>query len=62
MRLVIQRKTKKRYKVLQLMGVAALLFGVAWRTGTGELAGTVVALLGLLFFILGRVAAWWHHG
>lgn len=54
--------TRLSYKLLQLGGVLILLFGVAVRTGTGEYWGTAVALLGLLLFIVGRVAAWLRHG
>ncbi len=56
------RKTKKRHKVVQLMGVMALLLGVIIRSGTGDLFGTALALLGLALFVLGRLAAWWHSG
>ena len=62
MTIVVYRKTKKRHKVMQLIGVAALLVGVAVRTGTGELLGTAVAIAGLLLFVLGRLLAWWKTG
>jgi hypothetical protein len=62
MRIVSQPRTKKRHKVLQLIGVLALLLGVVIRVGTGELGGTVIAVLGLLLFVLGRLAAWWRAG
>jgi hypothetical protein len=55
-------RTRLTYKLLQLFGVLVLLFGVVVRAGTGEYWGTAVALLGLLIFIIGRIAAWLRHG
>ena len=62
MTLVIYRKTKKRHKVLQLIGAGALIVGVAMRAGTGDPAWTAIAIIGLLMFVLGRLLAWWKNG
>jgi RNA polymerase subunit RPABC4/transcription elongation factor Spt4 len=59
---VTTQQTAKKYKVLQLVGVLVLLFGVIVRAGTGEYWGTAVAMLGLLLFVAGRLGAWWRHG
>jgi hypothetical protein len=46
------------WKIVQLVGVLVLLAGVAYRTSTGDYVGTGVAMIGVLLFALGRIAAW----
>jgi multisubunit Na+/H+ antiporter MnhG subunit len=47
----------KAWKILQVIGVLALLLGVVIRV-SGEFYGMHLALLGLLLFVVGRVGAW----
>jgi hypothetical protein len=47
----------KKWKLLQLVGVLALLTGVAIRV-SGEFYGMHLALVGVLCYAIGRVAAW----
>lgn len=55
-------KTPMWMKLLQLVGVLLLLVGVAGRAGADEFWGTWLALIGLLLFAAGRVAAWLKTG
>lgn len=48
----------KILKLIQVVGVLTLLFGVAVRAGTGEYYGTVLAVLGTIIYAAARVAAW----
>lgn len=48
----------KTWKIVQLVGVLALLFGVVIRAGAGEFYGMYLVLLGVLLFAVGRVGAW----
>jgi hypothetical protein len=48
----------KKWKLVQLVGVLVLLLGVVIRAGTGEMTGTGLAVIGVLVFAVGRVAAW----
>lgn len=45
------------WKISQIVGVFLLLIGVVIRVG-GEFYGVHLALLGLVFFIVGRLGAW----
>lgn len=47
-----------KWKVVQIIGVIALLLGVIIRAGAGEIYGTAIAALGVVIFAVGRVAAW----
>lgn len=58
----VRAPTRMAYKLLQLVGVLLLLVGVAARTGAGEFWGAHLAVVGLMMFTVGRIAAWLHHG
>jgi hypothetical protein len=45
-------------KLLQLTGIVLLLLGVVARAGAGEFWGTLLAAMGFLLFLVGRVIAW----
>jgi hypothetical protein len=47
----------KAWKIVQLVGVLLLLLGVIIRVG-GEIYGMALAILGVLLYATGRVAAW----
>lgn len=55
-------KTPMWTKLLQLVGVALLLVGVIARAGADEYWGVGLALLGLVLFAVGRIAAWLKVG
>jgi hypothetical protein len=48
----------KTWKVVQIVGVLVLLLGVIIRVGTGDYAGTGIAVLGVIVYAVGRVATW----
>lgn len=48
----------KKWKVVQIVGVAAILVGVIIRAGTGDYYGTGIAALGVVIFAFGRIATW----
>lgn len=54
--------TAKKWKAMQLIGVALLIIGVVARIGTGDYWWVGVAVIGLIVYALGRVLAWWNHG
>ena len=56
-----REQTPKVYKALQLGGALLLIVGVVVRVG-GEFAGTGLALVGVLLYAVGRIAAWWKLG
>lgn len=47
----------KAWKVVQIAGVLLLLLGVVVRIG-GTMEGMWLAVLGVLLYAVGRVAAW----
>lgn len=47
----------KKWKIVQIIGFLILVIGVITRVG-GEYVGTFVAIVGLLVFVVGRLAAW----
>jgi len=58
--------TSKRYKGQQVAGVVALCFGLfivlaSGGNGAGAAIGGLLFVGGLVFWIGGRVGAWWHH-
>jgi hypothetical protein len=50
----------KAWKIVQLVGVLALLLGVVIRVG-GEFYGMHLALLGVLLYAVGKVGTWLKH-
>lgn len=48
----------KRWKIVQVIGVLALLLGVILRAGAGEIYGTAIGAVGIIIFAVGRVATW----
>jgi hypothetical protein len=58
----MRQRTPKPYKAAQLLGFLLIAVGVIARAGAGEFWGTGLALLGVLVFACGRVAAWWRNG
>lgn len=55
-------RTPKPIKAIQTVGFLALVMGVIVRAGTGEYWGTVVGVIGLLVYFLGKFLAWWKNG
>lgn len=59
-------QTSKKFKLHQLIGFALMVIGivaVAGGAGSGASAGGFLFfVVGLLWYILARVGAWWHHG
>lgn len=59
-------QTGKAYKAQQAMGVVAILVGAvmmaAGDSGSGTtMLGAIVAFIGMILCIFGRVGAWWNH-
>lgn len=54
--------TGKPQKLLQLIGVLFILAGAVSCSARSMQAATILLLLGLALWIIGRMAAWWHHG
>lgn len=62
-------QTAKRWKLLQAIGamtmfVCAVWFGLALgvESDDGAASASLVGVLGLIAYVLGRALAWWHHG
>ena len=55
------QKTGKFWKLVQLIGVAGVVWGfVALSKGDPKSTGILAA--GIVIVILGRLLAWWFHG
>jgi uncharacterized membrane protein HdeD (DUF308 family) len=55
--------TAKRWKLMQLLGVLAIMLGVALMFNEPtRLAAVLLVLIGVPMWVFGRVAAWWFHG
>jgi zinc-ribbon domain len=62
-------QTAKRWKAVQMYGVAGMLLGLLFvfaaigseSFAVSMLAGLVTAA-GIAIYSVGRIAAWWHHG
>jgi hypothetical protein len=54
-------KTGKKWKLLQLCGAAACIFGVIGFSENPTL-GAYLLLGGIMLFISARIFAWWYHG
>ena len=56
--------TAKKFKGQQLLAAAACALGVIFLVAGGNSAswGGLLLLAGLVWFLLARVLAWWHHG
>lgn len=63
-------QTAKRFKAFQGIGCTGLLVGayMLYHTVWGDyptrttIAASLIFLGGIVFFIAGKVGAWWHHG
>lgn len=57
-------QTSKKWKAQQLIAAALCALGVVLGVSGTEagLLGLPLFMLGLLWFIVARVLAWWHHG
>lgn len=54
-------QTAKRYKAAQAGGIVAIILGFLLMAAGSWLAPWLLGG-GLLAFLYGRLAAWWHHG
>lgn len=61
--------TGKSWKGQQLLAFLLIAIGVfvavgwgAAGSGTGAAAGSIMFIVGFIWFIGARVGAWWHHG
>lgn len=54
-------QTSKPYKALQGAGIAGAVAGLTLMAWTVHL-GAFVAGVGVLFYFVGVVSAWWHNG
>ncbi len=68
-RTVLVEHTAKKWKLVQVVGLAAILPGflllfLAIRSGSPGLiyAAAAVPGLGVCVALFGRAMAWWHHG
>ena len=60
----------KKWKVHQLICAFLMIFGILWaivgvnypQTTIGNLGFALMIVLGLIWFIVARVLASWHHG
>lgn len=75
---VLIERTEKRWKVLQLIGGAAILIGIVAILISGSLAdkppqfrpglvaaflgGLLMSVAGIIVASVGAILAWWHHG
>lgn len=57
---VIER-TSKRFKGMMLIGALMFLVGLFSLGDESRRAGPLL-LLGVVIYVTGRIAAWWHHG
>ena len=64
-------QTGKRWKALQLIGLAGILGGAAWGFAAGNMEAqspealalpALCVILGLPLWLFARVGAWWFHG
>jgi predicted nucleic-acid-binding Zn-ribbon protein len=56
--------TAKKFKGQQLIAIVVTCFGLLMMFGSGgrELWPGVIALAGLVWYLIARTSAWWHHG
>ena len=65
----IQQPSKK-WNAHQLIGALLMIGGILWtiagvnypQTTIGNLGFALMIVLGLIWFIVACVLAWWHHG
>jgi len=56
------QQTAKRFKLLILLGVLGMLFGLLTIfVSGGEGFGAVVLGSGLVLWLVGKIGKWWHH-
>lgn len=62
---VLIEQSAKKWKAVQLAGgiaiIVGLLLGMTVRSGLGVF-GVALALVGIIAFVYGKIARWWHHG
>jgi len=59
------QQTAKKWKALQAIGAVALIIGlVAMFASAPDVttAAIITTSAGLILYLVGRIAAWWHHG
>jgi uncharacterized membrane protein YvbJ len=64
------QSTAKRFKMHKLIAVAmffcgllvAIASGQGGPTSTGIMIGSLLALAGIVLYIVARARTWWHHG
>lgn len=60
--------TAKKWKMVQIAGMIILIIGIfscsaaTVRSDGSYGIGTTIPWIGLVVFLFGRIAAWWHHG
>jgi hypothetical protein len=54
--------TGKPQKMIQLIGVLCILAGVVSCTAQAPQAAALLLIVGVVLWLVGRMAAWWHHG
>lgn len=56
------QQTAKRFKLLMLLGVVAILLGLAaFLITPWSYFAAALLVLGLISYASGKVGAWWHH-
>jgi hypothetical protein len=69
--LVTTQATSKKFKAQQLLSALMIIVGFVWlmtlgsQTSPSGAQGVIPVLLllsGLIWFLVARVRAWWHHG
>lgn len=55
-------KTHKLFKSWQALGFILIVVGVVARIGSGEVAWSMLAMLGFVLWLGGKVGAWWRSG
>jgi DNA-directed RNA polymerase subunit RPC12/RpoP len=63
---VTTQQTAKRYKGFQLVGSIAFAVGLVWLFAAPEpgskAVGVIIAIVGMILYLYGRIAGWWQHG
>jgi uncharacterized membrane protein YvbJ len=61
---ITTQATSKKFKGQQLLAAVLCCLGLIIQMvgGADTYWGAIVLLVGLVWFIVARVGAWWHHG
>lgn len=59
---VTTQQTAKLYKGLQAAGVVTVAIGVVVLYSSPSPGGGIIAFVGIVLYLYGRIAAWWRHG